>query len=334
MARIYDCSVDTDLLTGMRLARQAVGRGEVVVIPTDTVYGVAADAFNPEAVQRLLDAKGRGRDAPPPVLIPGQSTLDALADFVPDVVRRLVDEFWPGGLTVILVAQPSLVWDLGETRGTVALRMPANSVALELLAETGPLAVSSANKTGQPAAATAQEAVDQLGGSVDVFLDGGAAGGAASTIVDASRVTEAGGRVRIVREGAVTRAQIQQLIGDELEPVVAAPGEPAEGDEGAEPAADASAAGAPAVAEAAEPAAAPDQPETPRGIASGAERDAPSAGEPSADAPAVPGQPSADDPSTYPAFVEPSAEASDAPAAEVPGVSASEPSADPPAHPR
>ncbi|WP_316312595.1 L-threonylcarbamoyladenylate synthase, partial [Clavibacter michiganensis] len=228
MARIYDCSVDTDLLTGMRLARQAVGRGEVVVIPTDTVYGIAADAFNPDAVQRLLDAKGRGRDAPPPVLIPGQSTLDALADFVPDVVRRLVDEFWPGGLTVILVAQPSLVWDLGETRGTVALRMPANSFALELLAETGPLAVSSANRTGQPAAATAQEAVDQLGESVDVFLDGGAAGGAASTIVDASRVTQAGGRVRIVREGAITRAQIQQLIGDELEPVVTAPTEPEE----------------------------------------------------------------------------------------------------------
>ncbi|WP_414146365.1 L-threonylcarbamoyladenylate synthase [Clavibacter tessellarius] len=305
MARIYDCSVDTDLLTGTRLARQAVGRGEVVVIPTDTVYGIAADAFNPDAVQRLLDAKGRGRDAPPPVLIPGQSTLDALADFVPDVVRRLVDEFWPGGLTVILVAQPSLVWDLGETRGTVALRMPANPVALELLAETGPLAVSSANRTGRPAAATAQEAVDQLGESVEVFLDGGAAGGAASTIVDASRVTEAGGRVRIVREGAVTRAQIQQLIGDELEPVVAAPSEPADdavdadvAASGEEPAA------ADAAPVAAAPAAVPDEPEAPRGIASGAERDAPSASQPSAS------QPSASQPS------------------------ASQPSADPPAHPR
>ncbi|WP_247650049.1 L-threonylcarbamoyladenylate synthase [Clavibacter capsici] len=287
MARIYDCSVDTDLLTGMRLARQAVGRGEVVVIPTDTVYGIAADAFNPEAVQRLLDAKGRGRDAPPPVLIPGRSTLDALADFVPDVVRRLVDEFWPGGLTVILVAQPSLVWDLGETRGTVALRMPANSFALELLAETGPLAVSSANKTGQPAAATAQDAAEQLGDSVSILLDGGAAGGAASTIVDASRVTEAGGRVRIVREGAVTRAQIQQLIGDELEPVVAAPSEPAE------PEASDDAPAAPDLP------ATPDAPEAPRGIASGAERAdgsadpdaapaAPSATEPPADPPAHP----------------------------------------------
>ncbi|KDP90629.1 hypothetical protein W824_14190 [Clavibacter cf. michiganensis LMG 26808] len=316
MARIYDCSVDTDLLTGMRLARQAVGRGEVVVIPTDTVYGIAADAFNPDAVQRLLDAKGRGRDAPPPVLIPGQSTLDALADFVPDVVRRLVDEFWPGGLTVILVAQPSLVWDLGETRGTVALRMPANSYALELLAETGPLAVSSANKTGQPAAATAQEAVDQLGESVDVFLDGGAAGGAASTIVDASRVTQAGGRVRIVREGAITRAQIQQLIGDELEPVVTAPAEP-------EP----------------EAAPAPDEPETPRGTASGAERAAVATRateSPDADAAPV-ADASTDAGPTYPEFVEPAdpAPADPTPPAATPDdPTATEPPADPPAHPR
>ncbi|RIJ52374.1 threonylcarbamoyl-AMP synthase [Clavibacter lycopersici] len=319
MARIYDCSVDTDLLTGMRLARQAVGRGEVVVIPTDTVYGIAADAFNPEAVQRLLDAKGRGRDAPPPVLIPGQSTLDALADFVPDVVRRLVDEFWPGGLTVILVAQPSLVWDLGETRGTVALRMPANSYALELLAETGPLAVSSANRTGQPAAATAQEAVDQLGGSVDVFLDGGAAGGAASTIVDASRVTQAGGRVRIVREGAVTRAQIQQLIGDELEPVVAAPAEPEH--QPAEP----------------ERHPAPDEPEAPRGTASGAERvegpadpAAAPAAEPT-DAEPVDAEPATDAGPTYPEFVEPAEQTPTEPAA---APAATEPPADPPAHPR
>ncbi|OUE27069.1 Threonylcarbamoyl-AMP synthase [Clavibacter michiganensis] len=320
MARIYDCSVDTDLLTGMRLARQAVGRGEVVVIPTDTVYGVAADAFNPEAVQRLLDAKGRGRDAPPPVLIPGQSTLDALADFVPDVVRRLVDEFWPGGLTVILVAQPSLVWDLGETRGTVALRMPANSFALELLAETGPLAVSSANRTGEPAATTAQEAVDQLGESVDIFLDGGAAGGAASTIVDASRVTDAGGRVRIVREGAITRAQIQQLIGDELEPVVAAPAEPAQPAATDEPAAT-------------DQAPVPDEPDAPRGTASGAERAERVDGSPDPAA-ATPAAEATDDAGpTYPEFVEPAgaAEPAGEPASDP---TATEPPADPPAHPR
>src|SRR3954454_5550573 len=130
MAPIYDCSVDSELLSGMRLARAAIGRGELVVIPTDTVYGVAADAFSPAAVQRLLDAKGRGRQSPPPVLVPGIPTLDALAETVPDVVRQLVDRFWPGPLTIILPAQPSLNWDLGETGGTVALRMPDNRIAL------------------------------------------------------------------------------------------------------------------------------------------------------------------------------------------------------------
>ena len=133
MAPIYDCSVDSELLSGMRLARAAIGRGELVVIPTDTVYGVAADAFNPAAVQRLLDAKGRGRQSPPPVLIPGIPTLPALAETVPQEVTDLVQEFWPGGLTVVLPAQSSLVWDLGETRGTVALRMPSDTIALELL---------------------------------------------------------------------------------------------------------------------------------------------------------------------------------------------------------
>ncbi|HSP52375.1 MAG TPA: L-threonylcarbamoyladenylate synthase, partial [Cryobacterium sp.] len=145
MTRIYDCSVDTEYAAGMRLARSAIGRGALVVIPTDTVYGIAADAFDPAAVQRLLDAKGRDRSSPPPVLIPGIPTLDALAQNIPQPVRDLVAAFWPGGLTVVLNAQPSLAWDLGDTRGTVALRMPSNPVALDLLSETGPLAVSSAN---------------------------------------------------------------------------------------------------------------------------------------------------------------------------------------------
>ena len=156
----FDTADAAQLLEGMRLARAAIGRGELVVIPTDTVYGIAADAFSAAAVQRLLDAKGRDRTAPPPVLVPGLPTLDALAEVVPEPVRALVDEFWPGGLTIILRARSTLDWDLGETRGTVALRMPSDRVALELLAETGPLAVSSANKTGQPAATTAAEATD------------------------------------------------------------------------------------------------------------------------------------------------------------------------------
>lgn len=222
MTSIYDCSAEADLLTGMRLARAAIGRGELVVIPTDTVYGLAADAFSPKAVQRLLDAKGRGRTSPPPVLIPGVPTLDALARDVPTSVRQLVEAFWPGGLTVVLHAQPSLQWDLGETRGTVALRMPRHRIALELLSETGPLAVSSANLSGRRAATTAQGAADMLGDSVAIYLDGGEAGDGyepvgeragdlSSTIVDA---TDADG-LRIVRAGVITRTRLVEVVGEE-----------------------------------------------------------------------------------------------------------------------
>jgi tRNA threonylcarbamoyl adenosine modification protein (Sua5/YciO/YrdC/YwlC family) len=223
MAPIYDCSVDSELLSGMRLARAAIGRGELVVIPTDTVYGIAADAFDPAAVQRLLNAKGRDRQSPPPVLIPGIPTLDALAESVPQAVRDLVAEFWPGGLTIVLPAQPSLAWDLGETNGTVALRMPRDTIALELLSETGPLAVSSANLTGEPAARTAAEAEGMLGDSVAIYLDGGAAGGAyagvgidesSSTIVDATALATGTGPLRILRHGVITEDQLRSVVGD------------------------------------------------------------------------------------------------------------------------
>lgn len=225
MATIYDCSVDSELLTGMRLARAAIGRGELVVLPTDTVYGVAADAFNPAAVQRLLDAKGRGRQSPPPVLVPGIPTLAALAERVPEEVDALVKAFWPGGLTIVLPASPSLVWDLGETKGTVALRMPDNTIALELLSETGPLAVSSANKTGLPAARTAAEAEAMLGDSISLYLDGGEAGesyqrvegkDSSSTIVDATALASGSGGLRILRHGVISVEQLREVVGDAL----------------------------------------------------------------------------------------------------------------------
>lgn len=220
---LYDTSVPDDLLTGMRSARVAIGRGELVVIPTDTVYGVAADAFSPVAVQRLLDAKGRDRTAPPPVLVPGIPTLDALTEFVPDEVRALVATFWPGGLTVVLRARSTLDWDLGETRGTVAVRMPDQRIALELLAETGPLAVSSANRTGEPAAMTAAEAEAALGESVAVYLEAGPVGtgypeavvGTGSTIVDATALEHPDGKLRILRHGVIPDAAIIEIVGAE-----------------------------------------------------------------------------------------------------------------------
>lgn len=215
MGVLADCSADAELLSGLRLARAALGRGELVVIPTDTVYGLAADAFQPDAVRALVEAKGRTLAAPPPVLVPGIPTLDALAERVPDEVRALVAAFWPGPLTIIVPARSSLQWDLGETRGTVALRMPDDRIALELLSELGPLAVSSANRTGEPAARSGAEAFEVLGDSVAVVLDDGPRGETASTIVDATSLDLPDGRLRILREGVVSRDAIIAIVGDD-----------------------------------------------------------------------------------------------------------------------
>ena len=208
MASIYDCSVETELLTGMRLARAAIGRGDLVVLPTDTVYGLAADAFDPDAVAGLLAAKGRGREMPPPVLISNASTLDALARDVPAFARALVDAFWPGPLTLVCRQQTSLMWDLGDTRGTVAVRMPDHALALEILERTGPLAVSSANATGLPAATDADSAEEMLGDRIDVLVDDGESPvGEASTIVDCT-----GPQGRVLREGALTLDQLNEVL--------------------------------------------------------------------------------------------------------------------------
>lgn len=210
-------------------AVDAVRGGELIVLPTDTVYGIGADAFTPDAVEALLEAKGRGRDTPPPVLIGDHAVLLALAVDVPDYVEDLTEELWPGPLTLILNAQPSLTWDLGDTRGTVALRMPEDEVALELLRRTGPLAVSSANRHGKPAAQSVLDAATQLGDSVTVYLDGGPARiGSSSTILDTT-VSPA----EIVRQGALSKERIIEVVGDiftapEPEPEET---EPAEGED-------------------------------------------------------------------------------------------------------
>lgn len=221
MSPVFDCRDEAQLLPGMRQARQAIGRGELIVLPTDTVYGIAADAFDPRAVQALLDAKGRGRQSPPPVLVAGITTLRALVAEVPEPVERLIEAFWPGGLTIVLPSQPSLSWDLGDTRGTVAVRMPDHRMALELLEETGPLAVSSANLTGRPAAVRVSDAQDMLGESVAVYLDDGPSrSGVASTIIDATALVgdDAAPIVRVLREGAVDRAALAGVLGHLLEP--------------------------------------------------------------------------------------------------------------------
>src|SRR3954453_20115912 len=170
----YD--VTTEASPGIQAAVTALQSGELVVMPTDTVYGIAADAFSPMAVNLLLAAKGRGRDLPVPVLVGSWRTLDGLVDELGPLARRMVETFWPGPLTLVVRSAPSLAWDLGETRGTVAVRMPLQPVALEVLQQTGPLAVSSANRTGLPPATDALDAERQLGEAVRVYLDGGPAG--------------------------------------------------------------------------------------------------------------------------------------------------------------
>ena len=180
------------------------------MLPTDTVYGVGADAFSPEAVAAVLAAKGRGREMPPPVLVPSPRTVDGLATAVPDWARDLIAELWPGPLTLVFHAPASLMWDLGDTNGTVALRMPEDDIALAVLTEVGPMAVTSANLTGSPAATTVLEAAAQLGGAVSVYLDGGPSrGGAASTIVDCTTESPT-----VLREGAVSAERLQEILGD------------------------------------------------------------------------------------------------------------------------
>jgi L-threonylcarbamoyladenylate synthase len=180
-----DVRSDDGRASGARMAADAIARGEVIVLPTDTVYGVGADAFDPLAVAAVLAAKGRGRQMPPPVLVPDARTLDGLVVGLSDDARELVAAFWPGPLTLVCHSQPSLTWDLGDSDGTVAVRMPLHRVALAVLSLTGPLAVTSANITGHRPASDVDEAIAQLGGSVDLYLDGGPSPSAtASTIVD------------------------------------------------------------------------------------------------------------------------------------------------------
>lgn len=210
--RRYDTSSEEGRIQGLRQSKAALERGELVVLPTDTVYGIAANAFSPSAVAALLKAKGRGRNAPPPVLIAGAHQLEALANQIPTVARALADKYWPGALTMVLTAQPALDWDLGETRGTVALRVPDHPVTLELIREFGPIAVSSANLHGAPAATNCADAIKQLGDSVAVYLDAGTSAiGAASTILDLTPLA-LGDPVRVLRQGAIPAEELIEFI--------------------------------------------------------------------------------------------------------------------------
>lgn len=221
---MYDCADPASLLDGIRAARTAIAAGQCIVIPTDTVYGIAADAFSHAAVAGLLAAKGRDRGFPPPVLVADPPMAGALAEHVPAELQPLLEAHWPGPLTVILRAPPSLTWDLGDTGGTVAIRVPDHPIALGLLRETGPLAVSSANRHGMPAATDAAAAAEMLGERIALVLDAGRVGAAdepspqnGSTILDCTALAD-GGTARVVRQGVLPREAIAALLGDRLAP--------------------------------------------------------------------------------------------------------------------
>lgn len=209
MSQVFDCRDPDRRTPAIAAAAAALKSGRLVVMPTDTVYGIAADAFDSSAVAGLLAAKGRGRDMPVGVLVGSWHTIDGLVYYVSDEARELIRAFWPGALSLVVQQAPSLQWDLGDARGTVMLRMPLHPVALELLRQTGPLAVSSANVSGQPPATTAPLAQAQLGPLVDVYLDGGPSPEqAASTIVDLT-----GTSPRILREGPVGAGAVAAVLG-------------------------------------------------------------------------------------------------------------------------
>jgi L-threonylcarbamoyladenylate synthase len=211
----FDCRVPDTRAAGLAAATSAVRAGRLVVVPTDTSYGIGADAFDQDAVRELLAAKRRGPETPVPVLVGSWSTIDGLVPVVPSAARDLIEAFWPGGLSLVLPHAPSLSWDLGRTRGTVVLRMPLHPVALELLRECGPMAITGANAAGGSVPHTTADAYSQLGDLVEVYLDGGPlAADAGSTIVDLT-----GPEPTVRREGAVSAAQIAEVLG--RQPVVA-----------------------------------------------------------------------------------------------------------------
>ena len=196
----------------------AVRQEQLIVMPTDTVYGIASVPFAPAAVERLQGAKGRGEEFPPPVLVADASELDRLMARpgilgMPapqyDAAHALAKAFWPGPLTIIVKADPALGWNLGRTNGTIAIRQPGEPIALAILKKTGPLAVTSANKHGSAPATNVDAAKAYFWEKVAVYVDAGESeSGHPSTIVDLSQSAQP----KLIRAGEITPADIAAAL--------------------------------------------------------------------------------------------------------------------------
>ena len=193
----------------IKLAVRIIKAGGVIAFPTDTVYGIGADLWSEKAIDRLYQAKGRSYDKAIPILIGEQSQLNLVVDHTAlnPQASQLMNAFWPGAMTLILPKHES-VPDRLSAYPTVGVRMPDHSLLLQLLIKTGPLAVTSANRSGQPDSFTAQQVDNGLSGRIELILDGGTTPGAApSTVVDCST-----GALNMLRVGEITREMIDAVL--------------------------------------------------------------------------------------------------------------------------
>jgi L-threonylcarbamoyladenylate synthase len=205
----YDCADASGRGRGLARARTVLGEGELVVVPTESAYGLACDAFSGPGLELLRAAKGN-MWLRPPVLIGSTRTLDGLATGVTPAARALAEAFWPGPLTLICHAQPTLDWAISGSDGGVSLRMPLHPVALQLLTSTGPLALTAANEPGRPVPLTYDDAYDQLREQVSVYLDAGPVGTAGpSTVVDVREEVP-----MALRAGDLTVDQLREVVPD------------------------------------------------------------------------------------------------------------------------
>jgi L-threonylcarbamoyladenylate synthase len=193
--------------SALRYAHDVLRNNGLVAFPTDTVYGVGALAFKPEAVQRLYIVKGRATDKAIAILVARSSDLLQVAQTLTPVAQKLALKFWPGPLTLVVSKYPGLPQAVSAL-ATVGVRQPDHLVAQKLLELTGPLAVTSANRSGEPNSLTAADVLAQLNGRIDLIIDGGPApGGIPSTVVDCTGLAPA-----ILRAGPVTAADIEQAM--------------------------------------------------------------------------------------------------------------------------